>query len=97
MSHQDISAFEGTWYFENDLSAEAFIMIDGDGNWSIYQRTPGDPEAAEIDCGTLSCSTDQAATYHANSSRYDGVNYEMYDLDEGVILWDSDTYYRIDD
>ena len=95
--HQDISAFEGTWYFENDLSAEAFIMIDGDGNWSIYQRTPGDPEAAEIDCGTLSCSTDETATYHANSSRYDGVNYEMHDLDEGVILWDSDTYYRIGD
>lgn len=74
MYHQDISAFEGTWYFENDLSAEAFIMIDGDGNWSIYQRTPGDPEATEIDCGTFSCSTDEPATYRADSSMYDGVN-----------------------
>ena len=27
---------------------------------------------------------------------YDGVNYEMYDIDEGVILWDGDSYYLID-
>lgn len=71
-------------------------MIEGDGNWSIYQRTPGDPEATEIDCGTFSCSTDEPATYHADSSMYDGVNYEMYDIDEGVILWDGDSYYLID-
>ena len=94
--HQDISVFQGTWYYGNDLAAETFIMIDGDGNWRYYQRTPGDPEATEIDRGTFSYSSDEFGTYYADSAMYNGVSYRMYDLDEGVLLWDGDTYYRME-
>ena len=95
--HQDISVFEGTWYYDNDLSAETFIIIDAYGNWSFYQRTPGDPEATEMDYGTFSYDTEETAAYYANSSLYDGMWYQMYDFDEGVFLWDGDTYYRMED
>lgn len=50
--------------------------------------------AAEIG---MKNTEDETAVYTANSTKYDGVNYEMYDLDEGVLLWDGDSYYRIDD
>ena len=94
--HRDISEFQGTWYYNNDLSAETYIMIDGSGNWSYYQRTPGDPEATEMDCGTFSYSPDESATYYADSTMRDGVSYRVFDLDEGVLLWGEDTYYRME-
>ena len=94
--HRDISEFQGTWYYDNDLAAEMFIVIDGYGNWSYYQRVPGDPEATEMDHGTFSYSTDEFATYYADSTMYDGLRFRMYDQDEGVLVWDGDTYYRME-
>lgn len=95
--HRDISEFQGTWYYDNDLAAELFIMIDGYGNWSYYERTPGDPEATEMDCGTLSYDTDETGAYYADSAMYDGVRFRMYDLDEDVFLWNDEyTYYRLE-
>ena len=44
MYHQDVSVFQGTWYYDGDRSAETCIIIDGHGNWCYYQRTPGDAE-----------------------------------------------------
>ena len=94
--HRDISEFQGTWYYDNDLAAEMFIVIDGHGNWSYYQRAPGDPEATEMDRGTFSYATDEFGTYYADSTMYNGVRFRMYDQDEGVLLWDEDTYYRLE-
>ena len=95
--HRDISEFEGTWYYDNDPSAESYIMIDGDGNWSFYQHTLDDPEAMEIDCGTFSCSTDESAVYYADSAMNDGVSFRVFEFDEGIIIWDDKyVYYRID-
>ena len=93
---QDVSIFEGVWYYDNDLSADTYIAIDGDGNWRFYQRVPGDAEATQMDYGTISCSFDDAAVYYADSSQYDGLQFRMYDLNEGVLLWNEDTYYRIE-
>ena len=49
-----------------------------------------------MDYGTISCSFDDAAVYYADSSQYDGLQFRMYDLNEGVLLWNEDTYYRIE-
>lgn len=92
--HRDISEFEGTWYYNNDLLAESYIMIDGDGNWSFYQCTPGDAEATEIDTGTFAYDMDEAGIYYANSMYYDDMSYLVFDFDEGVLIWgDEGTYY----
>ena len=42
MYHRDISDFAGVWYYDDDLSAETYIIIDEYGNWSYFQRVPGD-------------------------------------------------------
>ena len=95
--HRDISEFQGTWYYDNDLAAEMFIVIDGYGNWSYYQRTPGDPEATEMDHGILCCSADESGVYYADSAMYDELSFRVYELDEDVFLWDDEyTFYRID-
>lgn len=64
---RNVSEFEGVWYYDGDLSAETYIVIDGDGNWSYYQRAPGEAEAEEMDCGIFTYSTDEASTYYAVS------------------------------
>lgn len=71
--HRDISDFEGVWYYDDDLSAETYIIIDEYGNWSYFQRVPGDAEGTEIDYGTISHSADEVSTYYADSAMYDGV------------------------
>ena len=95
--HRDISDFQGVWYLENDPAAELFIVIDGDGFWRYYERTPGDPEATEMDHGILCCSADESGVYYADSGMYDELSFREYELDEDVFLWaDEYTFYRID-
>ena len=40
LCQRNVSEFEGIWYYDGDLSAETYIVIDGNGNWSYYQRPP---------------------------------------------------------
>ncbi|MGN1307638.1 MAG: hypothetical protein ACI4V3_08220 [Faecousia sp.] len=95
--HQDVSVFQGAWYLDSDLSAETYIIIDGDGNWSYCRRVPGDAEAAVMDCGTFSYSLEESGVYYADSSMYDGVSYRVFDFDEGILLWgDEGAYYRME-
>ena len=95
--HRDISEFQGTWYLDNDLAAVLFIVIDGDGSWSYYERTPGDPEATEMDHGILCCSADESGVYYADSAVYDELSFRVYELDEDVFLWDDEyTFYRME-
>lgn len=93
-----VTDFSGTWYLDGDLSALTYIIIDSKGNWSCYQRVPGDPEATRIDCGTFSYSTNESGVYNADSTMYDGVKYRVLDFDEGVLVWgDEGTYYRLEE
>lgn len=96
LCQKNVSEFEGVWYYDGDLSATTYIVIDGSGNWSYYQRVPGDAEGTEMDHGTFSYSTDEVGTYYADSAEYDGVRFRMYDQDQGVLLWEGDTYYRME-
>ena len=38
LCQRNVSEFKGIWYYDGDLSAETYIVIDGRGNWSFYQR-----------------------------------------------------------
>lgn len=96
LCQRNISEFEGVWYYDGNLSAETYIIIDGDGNWSYYERTPGDPEATEMDHGVLCYSADEVSTYYADSAMYGGVSYRVFEIDEGIISWNDDCiYYRM--
>ena len=93
---RNVAEFEGVWYYEGDLSAETYIVLDGHGSWSYYQRAPG-AESEEMDCGTFSYSTDEASTYYADSTLYDGVSYKVFELDEDVLVWgDEGSYYLME-
>lgn len=95
--HRDISDFRGTWYLDNDLAAEIFLVIDSDGYWSYCQRVPGDPEATVMDCGILCCSEDESGVFYADSSMYDELSFRVYELDEDIFLWDDTfTFYRLE-
>lgn len=99
---QDVSMFTGTWYLDNDLSAETYLVIDSEGNWSCYQRAPGDAEGTEMYSATFSgCGYEFSGTeyevYYEDFTTSDGVLYQMLGLDEGILAWGVDTYYRIDD
>ena len=94
--------FTGTWYLDNDLSAETYLVIDSEGNWSCYQRAPGDAEGTEMYSATFSgCGYEFSGTeyevYYEDFTTSDGVLYQMLGLDEGILAWGVDTYYRIDD
>lgn len=92
-----VSEFEGTWYYDDDLSATTYIVIDGEGNWSYYERVSGDAEGTEMDYGTLGYSADEASTYYANSALYDGLSIRVFEFDEDVIIWNDEyTYYRME-
>ena len=98
LCQRDVSEFAGVWYFDGDLSATTYIVIDGYGNWSYFQRVPGDAEGTEMDYGTFSYSTYEVATYYADSAMYDGLSIQVLELDEGVLLWgDEGSYYRMED
>lgn len=94
---RNVSEFEGVWYYDGDLSAETYIVIDGDGNWSYYQRAPGEAEAEEMDCGIFTYSTDEASTYYADSTMYDGVSIRVFEFDDDVLVWgDEGVYYLME-
>ena len=79
-----------------DMRSETYIVIDGNGSWSYYQRAPG-AEPAEMDCGTFSYSTDEVSTYYADSTMYDGVSYCVFELDEDALVWgDEGIYYLME-
>ena len=67
LCQRNVSEFKGIWYYDGDLSAETYIVIDGNGNWSYYQRAPG-AEPAEMDCGVFTYSMDEVSTYYADST-----------------------------
>ena len=95
--HRDISEFQGTWYYDKDLSATMYIVIDGYGNWRYYERASGDAEGTEMDYGTFSYSADESDVYYADSDMYNDVRFRVYDLDEDILVWNEGTFYRIED
>ena len=93
---RNVSELEGIWYYVGELSAETYIVIDGEGNWSYYQRAPG-TEAAEMDYGYLTYSEDEASTYYAVSQLYEGVEFKVFDFDEDEIIWgENGAYYLME-
>ena len=96
LCQRNVSEFKGIWYYEGDLAAETYIVIDGQGNWSYYQRTPG-AEAAEMDHGFLGYSTSETSTYYADSTQYEGVSYRVFEFDEDALVWgDEGVYYLME-
>ena len=96
LCQRNVAEFKGIWYYDGDLSAETYIVIDGNGNWSYYQRAPG-AESVEMDCGTFSYSTDEVSTYYADSALYDGVSYQVFEVDEDALAWgDEGVYYLME-
>ena len=96
LCQRNVSEFEGVWYYEGDLSATTYIIIDGYGNWSYFERSPGDAEGTEMDYGTFSYSTDEISTYYADSTMYEGHSIRVFEFDEGTLIWGEDTYYRME-
>ena len=95
--YDPVNDFSGAWYLDGDLSATTCMVIDGYGNWSYYQRAPGDAEGTEMDYGTgFTYSADESGANYADSIMYDGVSYRVFDLDEGGLIWDEDTYYQME-
>ena len=96
LCQRNVSEFKGIWYYDGDLSAETYIVIDGNGNWSYYQRAPG-AEPAEMDCGVFTYSMDEVSTYYADSTMYDGVSYRVFEVDEDSLVWgDEGVYYMME-
>lgn len=96
LCQRNVSEFQGVWYYDGDLSAETYIVIDGDGNWSYYQRAPG-AEAAEMDCGILTYSTDEVSTYYAESTMYDSLSIRVFEFDDDTLVWgDEGVYYLME-
>lgn len=96
LCQRNVSEFEGIWYYDGDLSSDAYLWIDDAGNWRWYYRTTGE-EPEEIDCGTFTYSTDEVSTYYADSTMYDGLSYQVFELEEDVLVWgDEGEYYRME-
>ena len=93
--HVDISSFEGCWYYDGDLSADRYILIDAYGEWFYYARNEGDAEASEIDCGDLRIAEGETSTYYADSDWYSNVSYRVFEFDTGVLTWDEEGFYRM--
>ena len=89
----DVADFAGIWYYDGDLAAETYIVIDDAGNWSYYQRAPG-AEPAEMDCGTFSYSTDETSIYYADSTMYDGVSFRVFEVQEDTFVWGDEGVYQ---
>ena len=96
LCQRNVSEFKGIWYYNGELSAETYIVIDGNGNWSYYQRAPG-AEPAEMDCGVFTYSMDEVSAYYADSTMYDGVSYRVFEVDEDSLVWgDEGVYYMME-
>ena len=97
LCQRNVSEFEGVWYCDGDFSATTYIVIDGYGNWSYYQRVPGDAEGTEMDYGTFSYSTDECSIYYADSAVYNGISFRVFEFDEDTLVWDNEgTFYRME-
>lgn len=97
LCQRNVSEFQGVWYFDGNLAAKTFLVIDGQGHWSYYQRAPGDSEATEMDRGILSYSTDEISTYYADSTKYDGLSIRVYEKEAHVLIWgDEGAYYLME-
>ena len=97
LCQRNVAELEGVWYYDEDLSATTYLVIDGYGNWSYYERASGDAEGAEMDYGTFSYSTDEVGTYYADSAMYDGLSIRVFDFDNDVLIWGDDgAYYRME-
>ena len=96
LCQRNVAEFEGIWYLDGDLSAEAYLVIDDSGNWSWYYRTTGE-EPEEIDCGNFTYSTDEISTYYADSTMYDGLSYRVFEQEENILVWNEEgDYYRME-
>lgn len=97
LCQRNVSELEGVWYCDGDFSATTYIVIDGYGNWSYYQRVPGDAEGTEMDYGTFSYSTDECSIYYADSAVYNGISFRVFEFDEDTLVWDNEgTFYRME-
>lgn len=97
LHQRNVSEFEGVWYYDEDLSATTYLIIDDSGNWSYYQRTSGDAEGTEMDYGTFSYSTNEDSVYYADSAVYDDLSILVFEFDEGILIWgDEGAYYRME-
>ncbi len=95
--HVDISSLEGCWYYDGDLSAARYILIDAYGEWFYYARNEGDAEASQIDCGDLRIAEGETSTYYADSDWYSNVSYRVFEFDTGVLTWDEEgMFYRME-
>lgn len=98
LPHRDVSEYRGTWYPDEDISAETYIVIDVDGTWSYCQRSSDNTEITMIDCGIFAYSTEEAYVYYANSTVQDDVRYRVHEFDEDVLVWgDIGTFYRMEE
>ena len=97
LHQRNVSEFEGVWYYDEDLSATTYLVIDDSGNWSYYQRTSGDAEGTEMDYGTFSYSTNEDSVYYADSAVYDDLSILVLEFDEDILIWgDEGAYYRME-
>lgn len=97
LHQKNVSEFEGVWYYDEDLSATTYLIIDDSGNWSYYQRTSGDAEGTEMDYGTFSYSTNEDSVYYADSAVYDDLSILVLEFDEDILIWgDEGAYYRME-
>ena len=48
-----------------------------------------------MDYGTFSYSLDELSTYYADSDLYDNVSYKVFELDDGVLIWDDEGSYYL--
>ena len=99
-----VAEFAGIWYYdksdyyasEDDEWYNIFIVIDSDGNWTTYQNVSGDSEATEIDHGIFTYSEEFGSTYYANSTKYDGVRYTMFEFEsESYVTWEGRGFERV--
>lgn len=96
LCQRNVAEFQGVWYFDGNIAATTYIVIDDNGNWSYYQRAPG-TEATEMDYGILTYSTDEVSTYYADSTLYDGVSIRVYEVDRDMLIWgDEGAYYLME-
>lgn len=92
---RNVSELEGVWYFDGEYSAESYIVIDGDGNWSYYGRG-ADDDVYEIDSGFLTYSDDEVSTYYAYSTLYDDLSYRVFEFELDILIWgDEGAFYLL--
>ena len=92
--YTEMERFVGTWYPDGDLSADNFLVFEEDGSWALYERTPGDAEANEVDSGVVSFANDGSGSCYADSTVYNDISYTFYDYNDGIIWGGEYDYYE---